>query len=124
MQIATANNLKNSELIILTVNDSRQSGITGNVASGTHWSLLALEPNANKAYYIDSLPHLPNLKVSKVLLGRIAKMLASSCPTLVELDAPRQRNSYDCGMLYILTTRMYWQSQTNCCFLDVIHLRV
>ncbi|CAN8068139.1 unnamed protein product [Agarophyton chilense] len=96
-QIASANNMNNSELIILTVNDSRHADVNGNVASGTHWSLLALERRSNVAYYMDSLPLLSNVEVAQVLLHRLSKMLGTSKASFVELNTPRQKNSYDCG---------------------------
>lgn len=97
-QIASAHNLPSRDLIIVTVNDSRQTNVDTNTASGTHWSLLVYDIRANRAYCLDSLEPSLNGSVSHLLANRLSKMISARKPSFIQMKAPKQSNSYDCGM--------------------------
>lgn len=97
--------LSHRELLLLPVNDSLALNFSTSAGpSGSHWSLLVFERASDTFYHLDSLPSQSNEPRARTLVAKLKRLLKVPNARFVSLAAPRQQNSYDCGMLLCAST--------------------
>lgn len=98
-QIASANRLKDKQLVLATVNNSREKEISSGPV-GSHWSLLVFYRPETTVFYLDSVAGTPNLSISKLIAHRLSRMVDAPSAKIQIMPVPKQTNSYDCGTLW------------------------
>ncbi|KAK7102442.1 sentrin-specific protease 8-like [Littorina saxatilis] len=91
-------NLPTKEYVFLPINDN--SSVTR--AGGSHWSLMVFVRNKEEFRHYDSGVS-SNATIAKDLMDRLQPYLRASKrgSKFVDMDCPRQKNGYDCGMYVI-----------------------
>jgi sentrin-specific protease 8 len=93
--------LHEKEVLFMPINDNR-----GNIAGGTHWSLMVYCRSLNHFFHFDSMGNCNEMSARwcqnkiKNVLGT-AKNAAFTC-----LETPQQKNGYDCGVYVIAITKL------------------
>lgn len=108
-QISKAHDLKSKQIVLAIVNDSPLVDVSAGRTqpSGDHWSVVVFDRRQNCFYHLDSLPDAPNGFKADQLITRLKAMLSQPIASVVTLDVPLQRNSYDCGkfvLIFVLPT--------------------
>ncbi|XP_025106972.1 sentrin-specific protease 8-like [Pomacea canaliculata] len=104
-------NLPTKEFVFLPVNDNSCTSRAG----GSHWSLLVFVRSKEEFQHYDSGAS-NNSVVAKALMDRLQPFLQASKrrSKFVEMDCPRQRNGYDCGMYVICVAEHLCRQLCEC----------
>ncbi|KAL4227095.1 hypothetical protein ACF0H5_015069 [Mactra antiquata] len=91
-------NLPSKQFVFLPVNDNQITCQAG----GTHWSLLVYIRNKQEFRHYDSM-ECSNKEIAKMLAYKLQPYVQAPRGRMkvLEVDSPKQKNSYDCGMFVI-----------------------